>query len=53
MCHDHVDWTRDRERTAEDVDESEEVDSEHEEMPAFLNEDGAEDVELLTDGGDE
>jgi len=47
MCHDQYfdqthDWMRDR---AEAEDE--------EDLPEHLNEEGAEDVELLTDGGDE
>ena len=47
MCHgyerDARDWYREREETAEEDDE----------LPEFLNEEGAEDVEILTDGGDE
>jgi hypothetical protein len=48
MCH-HFDSRRWDERTTlEETDESEEA-----ETPEFLAEEAAEDVDLLTDGGDE
>ncbi|WP_436909567.1 hypothetical protein [Halosimplex marinum] len=48
MCHEYATrvWNRepeDEEREPESADE----------MPAFANEEGSEDVEVLTDGGDE
>ena len=48
MCHGHDvrRWTRTAEEDPEDPDESDEE-------PAFLDGEPAEDVELLTDGGDD
>ncbi|WP_192918485.1 hypothetical protein [Salinigranum salinum] len=51
MCH-HVDSYRWDVRTADEFDE-EPDESEEPETPAFLVEESAEDVDLLTDGGDE
>mgnify|MGYP000283052404 CR=1 FL=1 len=46
MCHEYRSRVWDRARE-DDEDETED------DMPAFANEEGSEDVELLTDGGDE
>lgn len=51
MCH-HVDSYRWDVRTADDLDE-EADESEEPETPEFLVEESAEDVDLLTDGGDD
>jgi len=48
MCHEYTSRVWDREyESVESDDESDE------ETPAFLNEEGGDEVELLTDGGDE
>jgi len=49
MCHgfDSRDWRIEQEDEPED--EAEEIESD----PSFLNDETAEDVEILTDGGDE
>lgn len=46
MCHEYRSRVWDRARTDED-DETEE------DLPEFANEEGGDDVELLTDGGDD
>lgn len=52
MCHEHFDreraWMRDRER-----DRTEAAEETDDELPSHLNEEGPEEAELLTDGGDE
>jgi hypothetical protein len=46
MCHEYTarDWTRETEEPTED---------DEEELPGFLNNEGEETVEMVTDGGDE
>ena len=44
MCHEHTGRAWNREYTDEDAEED---------QPSFLNEEGGDDVEVLTDGGDE
>lgn len=54
MCH-HIDVRRWDERTDDSATDREEEDAEWDadEMPAFLDEEPATEVDLLTDGGDE
>jgi hypothetical protein len=50
MCHGHASRVWDREPAdAEAESESDSAD----ELPSFANEDGSEEAEILTDGGDE
>lgn len=46
MCHEYFsrDWSRETDETTEEADD---------ELPGFLNEEASEDVEIVTDGGDE
>jgi hypothetical protein len=51
MCHHYdVPWT---ERTVEEATDAPDEEDEEAETPAFLVEERATDVDLLTDGGDE
>lgn len=53
MCHhigDIPDWERDR---VEQADAEESETEAEDELPEFLNEEGSDDMTVLTDGGDE